>query len=390
MRRSLGLFLALIALFYLCALPAQAQQSIPADLDLALVWEQVHAQPDDFSAACQPLSDVIALDPVLYNAEERFPLASVAKLMVLIEYAQQVDEGHITLSELVDIGTLNLYDLPRTDGGAHRQFLDLYPPGAYRVTLWDVAAIGMIQYSSNAASDYLLDRLRPVNWSGLYGKLDIHDTSYPHPLGMVALLMNNHETGRAVMADVDTLSALDGETYFERYINDLAWRRDEINYRNSPGPRFPGWNVQSVILQQHTATGTAADLLKVMLAIYGPESPLTDNAQFLTRLALQWHGYPVIDATYTEYGAKLGFYSGGTLTLVAFGDPHNGMPVISVALFRNIPRNTYEQMLDADSIGDLAHWMHLNACRGLLDAIEGDQDGNGHNNGNGNGAKFGG
>jgi hypothetical protein len=74
---------------------------------------------------------------------------------------------------------------------------------------------------------------------------------------------------------------------------------------------------------------------------------------------------------YMEYGSKLGFYSGGVIALVAYGHPYNGNPVISVAFLRNIPRRVYNEMLQQDSIGELAHWMNLNECTGLLDAMPG-------------------
>ena len=63
----------------------------------------------------------------MYNSTEPFPLASVSKLLIFIEYARQVAAGVIPTDEMVPIETLNLYDVPRSNAGAHQQFLAEYP-----------------------------------------------------------------------------------------------------------------------------------------------------------------------------------------------------------------------------------------------------------------------
>lgn len=364
--------IVIFAILTIAFVPAHAQQAINPDPELAPLWDQVHAQPDDFSVACMPL--VAGATPTLYNAEEAFPLVSVSKLLIFIEYARRVEAGSIALNETVSRAELNRYELARTDRGAHQEFLERYPPSMQAITLWDIAATGMIQYSSNAASDYLLERLRPVDWSGLYQVLGLTGTGYPHPLNIIPLLMNNHDTGEPMLADVPNLSAQQGEMLFERYLYDSAWRQDEIDYRSIRWRSFPAWTVQAAILQQHTVTGTTRDFLTLMQAIYGEDGPLSPTVKRLARMALRWQNYDAIDSTYVEYGSKLGYYSGGTLALVAYGEPRGGVPVISAAFFRNIPRRRYNQMLRDDTIGYLAHWMNLNACAGLEDAITPDEE----------------
>ncbi|NLF75054.1 MAG: serine hydrolase [Chloroflexi bacterium] len=360
-------FLIVLVVLALGCSPAYALQPSNPNPALALLWEQIHAQPDDFSAACMPLSNRAAM--LLYNAYEPFPLASVSKLLIFIEYARQVDAGLIPIGETVEVATLNLYDLPRTNRGAHGQFMALYPPETQHISLWDVAAIGMIQYSSNAASDYLLDRLGPVVWYTLYRTLGVTGTGAPHSLSIIPLLMNNHETGEPGLDDIPLLSITQGEKLFERYVQDPAWRLEEIAYRADRRRSFPTWDVQAAILQQHTVTGTAYDFINIMDSIYGAGGPLPDTVKLMVRAALAWKDNEFINETYIEYGSKLGFYSGGVLALVAFGYPYEGQPVISAVFMRNIPRRVYNELLEQDSIGYLAHWMNRNACAGLLEAI---------------------
>lgn len=346
---------------------AAAQQERDIQFDLDLLWNQARVQPDDVALACLPLENRTAT--VLVNPDEPFPLASVSKLLIFLEYARQVETGSIALNAPVPLADLNRYDVPGTNRGAHDLFLDQFPAGLDALGLWDIAATGMIQYSSNAASDYLLAQLGPVDWTRLYRTLNITHTGTPHPLGLIPLLMNNHDTGQPSLRQVEALTRDEGEALADRFFNDDAWRDAEIAYRAARRRSFPGWNVQAAILQQLTVTGTVADFLNVMAAIYDTASPLSENTRYLARTALRWRDNTFINDTYVEYGSKLGYYSGGTLALVAYGHPFDGGPVVSAVFFRNIPRDTYRQLLRQDSIGDLAHWLNLNACAGITDKL---------------------
>jgi hypothetical protein len=85
----------------------------------------------------------------------------------------------------------------------------------------------------------------------------------------------------------------------------------------------------------------------------------------MTRMALRWDENDSINFTYREYGSKLGFYSGGVLTLIAYGEPYVGEPVVSVVFLRNLSRDRYFDIMREDMVGHMAHWMNLHACDGL-------------------------
>lgn len=363
-----GQVLRLICVLLLVGLVLALPRSSYAQTPLDLLWQQVAAQPEDFAVACMPLDR--PGQTVFYNAGTRMPLASVSKLLIFIEYARRVDVGQIALDEAVSVNALEQYNLPRTDRGAHDRFLENYPADILTLPLWDVAVEGMMQYSSNAASDYLLDRLSPVDWTGLYQTLFVLDTDAPHSLTMIPLLMNNHITRMAGLDDLSGLSVELGESYLDAYVTDSTWRTAEINYRSGGGRRFPAWEVQAAVLRDYTALGNVNDFLNVLQSVYGESQALSENVKYMVRTALRWEGNDYIAENYVEYGSKLGFYSGGVLTLVAYGQPFNGERVISATFFQNIPRDHYNQMLREDSIGDFAHWMNFNGCAGLREQIE--------------------
>lgn len=353
----------------LLVFPVVAQQGIDFDPDLTDIWQYVDRQPDDLGVVCLPLWN--PSQGFSYNTTEVFPLASAGKLVVLIEYARQLDSGAIPLSEVVGLEQLERYNMPRTNSNAHERFLASYPDDKpiTQVSLWDVATRGMMQYSSNAATDYLLGRLGPVDWAALYAELGVGSTDAPHPLGLIPLMMGNHETGPPTLEMMESVDfRANAQDQLAQFWFDPDWRQAEIDYRAQRRRGFPSWDVQTEVLET-TMSSTARDLTTLMLVVYDDGGPLNANVKSLVRTGMRWLNNGDIDATYREYGSKLGYYSGGVQTLVTYGEPINGSPVITVILMREIERWDFYDMLRADVIGDMAHWMILNQCAGLPERL---------------------
>ena len=101
-----------------------------------------------------------------FGSERAMPLASTVKMLIAVEYAQQVAAGKVRPDESVALAALDRYFLPGSDGGAHRGWLKFArktnlvagqgPSEAVR--LQDVVR-GMMQLSSNANADWLIERL---------------------------------------------------------------------------------------------------------------------------------------------------------------------------------------------------------------------------------------
>ena len=90
------------------------------------------------------------------------PLASTVKIIVAIEFAKQAAHNIFNKNEKIPLSELDKYYLPNTDGDAHPKWV-----GYERklgniindsVRLIDVAR-GMIIFSSNANTEYLMDML---------------------------------------------------------------------------------------------------------------------------------------------------------------------------------------------------------------------------------------
>ncbi|TFE02370.1 serine hydrolase [Jeotgalibacillus salarius] len=121
-------------------------------------------KPRAFTQFIKERPDTISLkvqrnDEVLVAQQENLmlPLASTAKMVIAVEYAKQAASGNINPDEVISLSTLEPFYFKRTDGGAHEAWLkeiNRQDP----VTLSQVAE-GMMHYSSNANSDYLMHKL---------------------------------------------------------------------------------------------------------------------------------------------------------------------------------------------------------------------------------------
>lgn len=96
------------------------------------------------------------------NADKIMPLASTVKIMVAIEFAKQASAETINEDSYISLKELEKYYLPNTDGGAHPAWLR-YEQSKNNIQndsikLLEVAR-GMMMYSSNANTEYLMDLL---------------------------------------------------------------------------------------------------------------------------------------------------------------------------------------------------------------------------------------
>jgi len=96
------------------------------------------------------------------NENNLMPLASTMKIMVAVEYAKQAGNGVLDPHSRVGLSELEKYYLPMTDGGAHSRWLAYERESGHisgdSIELRDVAR-GMMMFSSNANTEYLMDLL---------------------------------------------------------------------------------------------------------------------------------------------------------------------------------------------------------------------------------------
>lgn len=124
-------------------------------------------------------------EPVItYHSTDIRPLASTVKILIALEYAMQVEENKIQKDQRIPLEDLNRFYWKNTDGGAHEAWLEAVKQNGgiqnNEVTLHDVAK-GMVTYSSNANTDYLINLLGvdAINQRKTELGLTQHEDVYP-------------------------------------------------------------------------------------------------------------------------------------------------------------------------------------------------------------------
>ena len=112
--------------------------------------------PDKYSIVASVNNKKICL----HNPDKLFPLASTKKIVILIELANQIQSGIIKNEKKISIQKIDCLYLKGLDGGAHEKWKEkLYsnPKFDKRYVSLDEVVNGMIEFSSNACTDYIMN-----------------------------------------------------------------------------------------------------------------------------------------------------------------------------------------------------------------------------------------
>ena len=156
------------------------------------------------------------------NEEKLMPLASTVKILVAIEFARQAAHQEIDENSLVALKDLDKFYLANTDGNAHPDWLE------YEKSLGHIAndsiillnvARGMIQFSSNANTEYLMNLLGLDNIQKVATTLKVVKHSKVYPMVSALFMYQNPKkmSEDKVLKGVNRLS----EQEYCRYIYDI-------------------------------------------------------------------------------------------------------------------------------------------------------------------------
>ena len=360
MSRSLFIGIGLLLVMAVLAFPAFSQ-----DVEMAEeVLDYIREAPDDVGIACYPVNQ--PLNGVFANQNERFALASTIKIMILGVYAQGAASSKFDPNERVPLGDLDLYYLPRTDGGAHPAFLEEVKADADgTISLLEVV-YGMIRFSSNAATDYLHARMSDADFEAFYALLGVEDTDIPISLLGMFLAQDNHETGISDMTmDRDELRATAAD-WQAKYVEDAAWRSEERNYRPNAMRRYRAFGMdlitaQTRFFEKYDNRGTPADFARVMAELLRG-NVLSATAGSVMRAALSW---PMQFEANRDRFFTIGLKGGslpGILTGAYFAQPKTGMPMVLVMFYRHLPPETYQTWLRSYAQQELEFYALVNGC----------------------------
>lgn len=158
------------------------------------IAEYIHDHPENSSIYLTVNNQVLADK----NSDRKMPLASSVKIIVAIEYAQQVADSIVNPNTMVDTNIINRYYIPNTDGGAQPEWIKSQIAqnkiADSKVSIEQIAK-GMIDFSSNANTEYLIDLLTVDSLNKRIEKLGIqtHDSFYYFISALYVLKDNNIE-----------------------------------------------------------------------------------------------------------------------------------------------------------------------------------------------------
>ena len=115
------------------------------------------------------------IDTLTINSDQKFPLASTLKVLIAFNFVKAVTNKRFSINDKVELDELDKFYLPNTDGDAHPRWKKSINNPA-DVSLMEVAK-GMMQFSSNACTDFLINKIGidTINNSLDSLQLDSHD-----------------------------------------------------------------------------------------------------------------------------------------------------------------------------------------------------------------------
>ncbi|WP_185819827.1 serine hydrolase [Salibacterium salarium] len=220
-----------------------------------------------------------------YQADKKMPLASTLKIIIAIEFARQADIKAIDIKELVPLKELDKYFIKNTDGGAHLNWIESLRNNNQinqgQVSLFQVAK-GMIEFSSNANTEFLINKLglEKINQVLKILTLERHDPLFPISSANLICTYIQSKNG---MTFKETLKEIKGMTY-EEYankaieINQLLKDDKDMALINQLNTKDIYNNRFQVIASQKQPTSTTKEYANLMQAIRKRKF-LTSNAQ---------------------------------------------------------------------------------------------------------------
>lgn len=301
-----------------------------------------------------------------WNADVPMPLASVVKIVHLYAYARAVVAGELDPDEAIPLEDIAAYYLPNSDGNAHLAALaDLRAAGFITGTPETVALkhlpTMMIEWSSNAATDYLHMRLGQPQIEQAIDDLGWHHHTAPCPFVGQFLLMGD-PTGSA--SDVDAVQEwIDHpEDYAHAvmeitgaYSTDPLFRAAQIN-RQAQRSR-PALAAQH-LFADHLATQGSPREYAGLLARLAIDSLSNPEVNALMRDALEWiMVYRGNQARFRVAGYKGGALP-GVLTAAYYAVPREGgAPLVVVLFYRRLPPPLFEAWQHERPHDNLALWL---------------------------------
>lgn len=223
-----------------------------------------------------------------FHSDRMMPLASTVKIIIAVEFARQAASGKVDPNEAIQLDSLALFYIPNTDGGAHPKWLEQIRENnltrGSTVSLLQVAK-GMITFSSNANTEYLMMRLGLDNINRNLKELGFshHEELYPFVSALYGFRNPDHipeEQFYRMLKQTSLRDYIDESWGFHRKLRndrDSSFRRTFI---------FPSLTLQR-IWSDRLPRSTAAEYVELMRKL-NRKSALPEPVQEHLDAILEW------------------------------------------------------------------------------------------------------
>lgn len=339
------------------------REQIPPDIER--VFDFILANPGQVGLVAFRVSEPER--GVYLNADTQMPLASVVKIIHLVAYAEAVAAGDLNPLEQVPLADIEAFYQPTLDLGAHDDAIAWLSAqgrvfGDDPTVVLDAVPEMMIEFSSNAATDYLHMRLGQARIEQTAIDLGLTSQTAPCPFVGQFLAMGNHLTppqsdSTLVQGYLDDPLAY-GNTVMAltlAFSTDAEFRAEAIAWRRAT--RSPDARTQRVFSHALNAHASPRDYATLMgrLALNAATSP---DAAYTVRRILEWPTRFDANQAYFSNIAYKGGSLPGILTVAYYAWRYDDNSPIVVAFFlRDLPGQTYSTWRRDVAHDEFARWL---------------------------------
>lgn len=292
---------------------------------------------------------------IYYQANKKRVMGATANLLLIIEYARQIDNGTLNPNQAVKLKNINVFNLPKYYSSNHQEALkDLKNNGQISknstIPLHDL--IEMIVKSNDlAASDYLYFLLGPDSVKKIPAILHTPQIEAPIPWSGQAISWKASLYNQKPSTRLSQLKSMSNEAYRKLAIKNAEKLQSNKNFRkkinrvfkkNGLGSLF-GLEKEDYLLSPKATPQSMAQLLYKI----DKDSLINAHVSKIVKKSLQWaFDSPMLKKQIVYYGglfdARIGILDGMDIGKLR----SNGKTRIQVLYLTNVP---------------VSLWMHLSS-----------------------------
>jgi len=255
------------------------------------------------------------------NSGNLMPLASTVKIIIAIEFAKQAAANKIDPNENIQLSDLEIFHIEKSDGGAHPAWLkSIENKGLIKDkhTILSEVARGMIEFSSNANTEFLMDKLGIDNINRLIKALGLekHEPLYPFVSSLIVL--RDHSLSELLNMEKAEYIDLSYKVHNKLKNGTIEKHTTEKQVYYQKGKYFSRWFIR----------GTTKEYTSILNKINN-RYYFTENEQKYIDAVMK---YPFESPNIKHGGEKPGALSGGVLTVAIYETTTDGNKV-ELAIF---------------------------------------------------------